>query len=86
MKKFMKHFSFMACAAFMMISTATIISSCSKDEEWKGCTCSYTYNGERETETVSATELIEEGINNCAQAKLYLAEYDVATNISCSDL
>jgi hypothetical protein len=71
---------------FSLFAVAAIGISCSKDEEWKGCKCTYTYDGEKETDSATAEELKEEDITSCAELKRYLIEYNFYEKVSCSDL
>ncbi|MDR0754342.1 MAG: hypothetical protein LBF04_03025 [Prevotellaceae bacterium] len=79
----------------LSLLTVGIISvSCSKDDEWKGCSCSYYYNGEKETETVTVADIKEAGlesyIKSCAELEDFAYEYEEFfgdfENLRCVDL
>ena len=61
------------CLGFLAVGAISV--SCSKDDEWKGCRCTY----EGETEEITAAEAKEEGYNSCAEIA---EDYDV----SCTNL
>jgi len=75
------------CLALLAIGMISV--ACSKD--WKGCSCTVTFMGERETLTLTAEELEEEGISNCNQAESFIkgaiAAIDLAeVQVNCSNL
>ncbi|MDR2293436.1 MAG: hypothetical protein LBE11_08205 [Prevotellaceae bacterium] len=65
----------------LSLLTVGIISvSCSKDDdEWKGCSCSYYYDGEKETETITVADIKEFGfesyIKTCAELENFAYEH-----------
>jgi hypothetical protein len=50
-----------------------------------GCTCTYYYGGEKYTETVSSSEMREEGISSCGELSRWLRE-EGGTSVSCVSL
>ena len=75
---------FLLAGCLSLLAVGIIGVSCSKDEEWKGCRCTFEFDGEKETETITAAEAKEEGWNSCAEAqKAFREALDSAT---CSDL
>lgn len=67
----------------LSLLTVGIISvSCSKDDEWKGCKCTYWYDGESESEAITTADLADlkaaTGINikSCAELEDFWYEYE----------
>jgi hypothetical protein len=72
-----------ACLSLLVIGAISV--SCSKDKETsKGCKCIYYYDGESETQNVSASRLKEEGFSSCAE--LMAALRQEGDNVTCTSL
>jgi hypothetical protein len=78
--------SILLVACLSLLTIGAISVSCSKDDEWKGCSCTIDYgDGDVETETATAATLKAEGINSCAEATAYLRNEE-GYNATCTDL
>jgi hypothetical protein len=85
-QKLMKK-SILLVACVTLLTVGAISVSCSKDDDWKGCRCTFTYaDGGQGTHTESAAELKEHGINSCAEYKEWTEEDSYLSNVRCSDL
>jgi hypothetical protein len=84
-QKLMKK-SILLVACVTLLTVGAISVSCSKDDEWKGCKCTYTENGNQYTDTASAEELKEEDISSCAEREEWLDDEPSLSNIKCSNL
>ena len=87
-----KMFIYTACAA-MLLGAASVISSCSKDDdEWKGCNCTVTYyDGSKETQSIPVEEIKkeDESLNSCNDVAAYIRDSEEGDDykaVSCSNL
>lgn len=78
------------CLSLLTIGAISV--SCSKDDDWKGCHCTASYQGVQVfAEDVSAEDLKEEGISSCAEAEAYASEYveeevGEGVDVTCTNL
>jgi hypothetical protein len=78
------------CLGFLAVGAISV--SCSKDDEWKGCHCTASYQGVQVfAEDVTAEELKEDGITSCAEAAALASEYveeelGESVNVTCTNL
>jgi hypothetical protein len=67
--------SILLVACLSLLTIGAISVSCSKDDDWNGCRCTF----EGETEDISASEAKAEGYNSCA-------EIEEDFGVSCTNL
>jgi hypothetical protein len=78
--------SILLVACVTLLTVGAISVSCSKDDEWKGCRCTYIYDGEPDSESISAAELKEENVNSCAEYENEFKDIPSFSNVKCSNL
>ena len=80
---------FFLVGAIAIFGLSAFLVSCSKEDEWKGCTCTQIDDdGYRDKFTVSASEAKQYGATNCNQvAGLQMASgSDYLRSVNCINL
>jgi hypothetical protein len=80
--------SILLVACVTLLTVGAISVSCSKDDDWKGCNCTYIWHGEEEQDKSSAEEIKEytDGeVNSCAELEEWL-RVEYPEGVKCSNL